>query len=359
MEATGSGGIQGGEAGRSASRRKVLFRVLWLVFIGVVVYTLLPTLTKMPAQAREALNIKWYALGIGLALEVASQAAGMLAFRRVLEEMGVRPALRGLTLVRVWLAQTTMATVLPGGSVTAMVMITDVLRRNGAKTASAATAVALSKAISVVALLVFFVVGMALSIDRLSDTHSDYLTTTIIAVPLLALGLAVVAAGVVWPQLAGRLTTAVLRPVARVRHGIDPPAVGEHAQQLAVLARTLLASPAGLVTCLLSFANWVLDFAVLMTMLWGLGYLDGIGPVIVAYTVAMISAMLPITPGGIGVVELVMTAVLTAFGIPAQIAAIAVIAYRLIGFWLVNLMGAAAAVTIRRGLEQEPAPAPG
>lgn len=359
MGATTSRGTPASGNDASASRRKAIFRVLWLIFIAVVVYALLPTLTKMPAQAREALNIKWYALGVGLGLEIASQVAGMLAFRRVLEEMGVRPALRGLTLVRVWLAQTTMATVLPGGSVTAMVMITDVLRRNGAKTASAATAVALSKAISVVALLVFFVVGMAMSIDRLSDTHSDYLTTTIIAVPLLALGLAIVAAGVVWPQLAGRLTTAVLRPVARVRHSVDPDGAGEHARELAGLARTLLASPAGLVTCLLSFANWVLDFAVLMTMLWGLGYLDGIGPVIVAYTVAMISAMLPITPGGIGVVELVMTAVLTAFGIPAQIAAIAVIAYRLIAFWLVNMIGAVAAVTIRRGLEREPSPAPG
>lgn len=342
------------------SKRKIALRVLSLVVIGIVVYTLLPTLTKMPEQAREALNIKWYALGVGLIFEAFSQIAGMVAFRRVLEEMGVRPVPRGFALARLWFGQTTLGTVLPGGSVTATVMVTDVLRRSGARTAKAATATGLAKAISVVCLLVFFVIGLALSIDRLSDTHSDYLTTAIIAVPILAVLLAVVGAGVVHPPLAGRLTEAVLRPVARLRRSLDPKAAGAHAEELAGLARTLLGSRKGAVTCGISFLNWVFDWAVLVAMLWALGQLDGAGPVIVAYTVAMITAMIPLTPGGIGIVEVVMTAMLAAFGVPSQIAAIAVIAYRLIGFWLVNLIGAFAAITIRRSLgEPDPAPAPG
>jgi len=334
---------------------KVTLRILWLLFLGIVVYALLPTLTKMPEQARQALEIKWYALGIGLGLEVASQVAGMVAFRRVLHSMGVDPCPRGVGLARLWFAQTTMAAILPGGSVTATVMVTEVLRRGGANVSRAATATGLAKAISVVALLVFFVVGLALSIDRLSDTRSPYLTATIVAVPVLAVGLAVIGAGVARPSLAGRLAAVLVRPFARFHKSIDPAASGRRAEELAGLARTLLASRYGAVTAGISFANWVLDCAVLVTMLWGLGYLDGVGPVVVAYTVALISAMLPITPGGIGIVEVIMTAVLAAFGIPAQIAAIAVIAYRLISFWLVNLVGAFAALTLRRNLAKGPA----
>ena len=344
---------------RALISSRATVRILWLVFIAGVVYALLPTLTKMPEQARQALNIKWYALGIGVILEFLSQAAGMVAFRRVLEEMKVRPMPRGVALARLWMGQITLTTVLPAGSVTASAMIADVLRRDGADTASAATATALAKAISVVSLLVFFIVGLAMSIDRLSDTHSAYLTTTIIAVPVLAVGLAVVGAGIVRPSLAGRITTMLLRPVARLRKSLDPQAAGAEAEQLAGLARTLLASRKGAATCALSLVNWVLDWAVLAAMLWALGYLDGLGPAIVAYTVARISSMLPITPGGIGVVEVVMTAVLAAFGTPAQIAAIAVIAYRLIAFWLVNIIGAFAAATIRRGLTKAPAAATG
>ncbi|MFM9022173.1 MAG: YbhN family protein [Solirubrobacterales bacterium] len=344
---------------RAIATHRTTLRIAWLVVIGVIVYTLLPTLTKMPEQARQALNIKWYALGIGVALEVLSQAAGMVAFRRVLEEMNVRPVPRGFALARLWMGQITLATILPAGSVTASAMVADILRRGGANTASAATATALAKAISVVALMVFFVAGLAMSIDRLSDTQSPYLTTTIIAVPVLAVALAVIGAGVVRPPLAGSMTTAVLRPVARFRKSLDPQAAGARAEQLAELARTLLGSRKGALTCAISLVNWVLDWAVLVTMLWGLGYLDALGPVIVAYTVARISAMLPITPGGIGIVEVIMTAVLAAFGTPGQIAAIAVIAYRLIAFWLVNIIGAFAAATIRRGLSRAPAAAPG
>ena len=344
---------------RAVATHKATLRVAWLVFIGVVVYALLPTLTKMPEQARQALQIKWYALGIGLGLELASQVAGMVAFRRVMHSMGVDPCPRGAALGRLWFAQLTMAAILPGGSVTATVMVTEVLRRSGANASKAATATGLAKAISVVALMVFFVVGLALSIDRLSDTRSPYLTATIVAVPVLAVGLAVIGAGVVRPALAGRLTGALVRPFARLHMSIDPDASARRAEELAGLARTFLGSRFGVLTAGISLANWVLDCAVLVTMLWGLGYLDGIGPVIVAYTVALISAMLPITPGGIGIVEVIMTAVLAAFGIPAQIAAIAVIAYRLIAFWLVNLVGAFAAATLRRSLSRAPATAPG
>ena len=342
-------------AGSRAARR-----VAWLIFIGIVVYALLPTLTKMPEQARQALEIKWYALGIGLGLELASQVAGMVAFRRVLGSMGVDPCPRGFALARLWFAQSTMAAILPGGSVTATVMVTDVLRRSGANTSQAALATALSKAISFVGLLVFFVIGLAMSIDRLSDTRSPYLTATVIAVPILATGLAVIGAGVARPSLAGQATSALVRPVARLRQGIDPEASGRRAAELAGLARTLIGSRHGVVTAAISLLNWVLDCAVLVAMLWALGFLDGIGPVIVAYTVALISSMLPITPGGIGIVEVIMTAVLAAFGIPAQIAAIAVIAYRLIAFWLVNLIGAFAVAHLRRALKgQAAAPAPG
>ena len=344
MAGAGSHGL------RARLTSKTALRVLWLVFIAAIVYTLLPTLTRMPEQAREALNIKWYALGIGLLLEVASQVAGMVAFRRVLEEMRVEPVPRGFALARLWLGQTTLTTILPAGSVTASAMIADVLRRNGADTARAATATALSKAISVVVLLVFFVIGLALSIDRLQDTRSPYLTTTVIAVPVLALGLAVIGAGLVWPALARRATTAVLRPLARLHRRIDPQAAGERAQELAGLARALLGSGSGILTCVISLAFWVFDWAVLVAMLWALGHLDALGPTIIAYTAARISSMLPITPGGIGVVEVIMTALLAAFGTPGRIAAIAVIAYRLISFWLLNIIGAFAAATIRRGM---------
>jgi hypothetical protein len=45
-------------------------------------------------------------------------------------------------------------------------------------------------------------------------------------------------------------------------------------------------------------------------------------------------AVLPITPGGLGVVEATLTSILVGFGTPRGAATLGVVAYRLINFWL-------------------------
>jgi uncharacterized protein (TIRG00374 family) len=67
--------------------------------------------------------------------------------------------------------------------------------------------------------------------------------------------------------------------------------------------------------------------------------------------------MTPIPPGGVGIVEIAETAILTALGIDATIAALAVIAYRVISFWLVNVVGLCAAYVMHRSgveIKQQP-----
>jgi uncharacterized protein (TIRG00374 family) len=54
----------------------------------------------------------------------------------------------------------------------------------------------------------------------------------------------------------------------------------------------------------------------------------------VAYGLANVAAALPITPGGLGVVEGVLVPTLVAFGTPAAVAVLAVVAYRLVSFWV-------------------------
>ena len=70
---------------------RLVWRITWLLVIAGVVYTLLPTLTKMPEQARESLEkVHPYALLIGLGLELVAQLSGMLVLRRSLEALKQR-----------------------------------------------------------------------------------------------------------------------------------------------------------------------------------------------------------------------------------------------------------------------------
>ena len=63
---------------------------------------------------------------------------------------------------------------------------------------------------------------------------------------------------------------------------------------------------------------------------------------LVAYGLANVLAVLPISPGGLGVVEAVLIPTLIGFGVPAAEAAVGVVAYRLISFWLPIPVGAVA-----------------
>jgi uncharacterized protein (TIRG00374 family) len=81
-------------------------------------------------------------------------------------------------------------------------------------------------------------------------------------------------------------------------------------------------------------ANWLLDAA----SLWAFvrAFQHSLGPVglLAAYGLANVAAALPVTPGGLGVVEGVLVPVLVAFGTPRGMAVLGVVAYRLVSFWV-------------------------
>ncbi|MBV9049028.1 MAG: UPF0104 family protein, partial [Solirubrobacterales bacterium] len=65
--------------------------------------------------------------------------------------------------------------------------------------------------------------------------------------------------------------------------------------------------------------------------------------VLVAYAIAQIAANLPITPGGIGIVEGTLSLLLVAYGMPTSTAVAAVLLYRIISFWIFVPVGWATA----------------
>jgi uncharacterized protein (TIRG00374 family) len=69
----------------------------------------------------------------------------------------------------------------------------------------------------------------------------------------------------------------------------------------------------------------------------------------------------PITPGGLGIVEAGMTGTLALAGVPAGAAAVAVLAYRLASYWLPLPAGAIAWLVHRRrfGTDEELVPQAG
>ena len=335
---------------------RLVGRVVSLLVIAFVVYRLLPTLTKMPEQAKESLEkVHPYALLIGLGLEFAAQLAGMLVLKRSLKALK-QPSPPNWVLGQVWYAQMAVAVLLPGGSVTATVMVADALRRRGVAPAEAASAATLTKALSVVTLIVLFVIGFGLSSGQ-PDSSSGYVHAVVIAMPFMIVGLAALAAAVIWPKLAGSLAAGAAKLAGHVVKKLNPKEIRSRAEAIALQSQQMLRGRQAWPTIGYSFAYWILDAAVLYAMLWGLNQEPHVGVVLLAATVGRLLSMTPIPPGGVGIVEIAETAILTALGIDATIAALAVIAYRVISFWLVNVVGLCAAYVMHRSgveIKQQP-----
>lgn len=194
------------------------------------------------------------------------------------------------------------------------------LVRSGVSAAGAAASMAASQ-------LAAFVIGIVLipvlgTITGRSVTRSAPGTTVVVAVlAVLAVAIAVVA---VWSRLRNRVLASARRFV-----NVALPRLSEVAQQPWKLVQgiggTLLIT-AGYVACLdLSARAFGVDVPVTLIA-------------VVFLTGNTVGSALP-TPGGLGAVEAVLTAGLTAVGVPAATAVTTVLLFRLVSFWLPLLPG--------------------
>jgi uncharacterized protein (TIRG00374 family) len=94
--------------------------------------------------------------------------------------------------------------------------------------------------------------------------------------------------------------------------------------------------------------RWLLDFLTLLAALAAVGAHPRMTLALLAYCAAQLLAQVPITPGGLGVVEAGLTGTLALAGVPAGAAALATLAYRLASYWLALPAGAVAWFLHRR-----------
>src|SRR5438270_17961 len=83
----------------------------------------------------------------------------------------------------------------------------------------------------------------------------------------------------------------------------------------------------------LALLNWLESCACLVACILAVhGHVPWRG-ILVAYALTQVLASIPLTPGGIGVVEGGLTALLVAYGMPTQVALASVLLFRVVSFW--------------------------
>lgn len=251
--------------------------------------------------------------------------------------------LRFRTLLRIDLSDLALNHTLPGGGATAAVARFRFLTAEGIPPKRALSVAAVQVAISNVALTMVFGAGIVLALAQIQGDTSNYVLAGVVVVVLVGS-----LVGAAWLLMAR--TEGVARFAAVLEHRF--PFVGN---RLSGLVRSIAGDLCTLghdrrrlvLAVLFALGNWIFDAASLWVMLAAFGHQLALGPLLTVYGVASIIALLPLTPGGIGLVEGITVPALVGFGVPQSAALLGVIGWRVFEYWLPIPVGAGAYVSLR------------
>jgi uncharacterized protein (TIRG00374 family) len=316
--------------------------VLTLLFLFVLFYLVIPQWGRSRAAADQLRQVNPLLLLLALGLEVAALAAYTVLTRVTLP---AEPKLSLFTIFRVQLATRAVTNVVPGGSAAGGTLGYRLFTEAGVAPTAAGFTLATVGLGSAVVLNLILWIGLLISIP-LNGFKPAYVTAAIIGVLLL-----LSAAALVYLLLEGRDTAErVLRAVGRRLPFVHEDTLSRFVHQLADRLQDLAHQP-DLIRrgTIWATANWLLDAAALWVFLRAFG--ESLNPInlVVAYGVAGVLAAIPITPGGLGVVETALPSLLVTFGVPITPATFAVLSWRFVQFWMPIPLGGLAYASLKLG----------
>jgi len=275
-------------------------------------------------------------------LELAAIAAYAKLTQAVLPP-ATRPAFT--TVLRINLSTLAASHIVPGGSAAGAGLGYRLLTDAGVAGADAGLALAAQGVGSAMVLNVLLWLGLLVSIPRRGFSPL-YGTAAVIGALLIA-GFAV--SVVLLTRGEERVAGLVCRVASRVPM-LDGDGVSRVLHRVAERLR-LLGSDRRLLAraALWASANWLLDAASLWVFVNAFGHAVAVDGLVVAFGLANVLAAVPITPGGLGVVEAVLTSALVGFGTPRGSAVLGVVLYRLVNFWLPIPVGGLAYLSLKVG----------
>ena len=315
--------------------------VLFLLLL-LIEYVIIPSfLSSKEAGVLTQLgrvNVIWLVAGFLL------EAAALVAYARLTLAVLPHGSLGLSKVLRIDLSTLAVSHVLPGGTAGGTGLGYRLLTANGISGTDAGFAMASQGIGSAIVLNVMLWIALVVSIP-LHGFNKAYVTVALVgAVLLAAIGLLVLAL-TRGEQRATRALRAVGRRLPRVSEAqVDAlvQRVGERLRSLGSDRRQLRLAISW------AAANWLFDAASLWAFVIAFrGHFTSPIDLFVAYGVANVVAAVPLTPGGLGLVEAVAASSLIGFGVPAADAWLGVISWRLFNFWLPIPVGAGSYLSLR------------
>lgn len=314
---------------RSLRRRKPVglrgvVRVLGILALLVVAgHYVLPKTDGM-ARVLDLLltaDVSWVVAGA--ALEAASLAAYSFLTRSVLPTGQLAYSM----VLRTDLTALGVSHVLPGGGAVSTTLRYRLLRGAGVSAEAAGVGVAFQGVMSL--LVLGTILWLSSTISFVAGTRSPYLLV-VIGVGAVVIAAAVIVGGLIDGRSMPVGRDRILRLVPRrFRSGADQLLSRSLDRLRLMIAERRTLGRVVLWACV----NWLLDVASLWVFLGVYGHHTDVIGLLIAHGLANIIGALPITPGGLGVIETVLIPTLMAFGTPASVAVVGVLSWRVFQFW--------------------------
>jgi uncharacterized protein (TIRG00374 family) len=321
--------------------RPVRLTLKLALFVLVVYVFVLPLIPGLRAAAGELTRVDPLYLVLGLALQVAAWFTYSLLTRSALRDGG---GISRLRMFRIQMSTKALSNIVPGGSAASSALGYRLMTLSGVSGPDAGFALATAGLASAVVLNLLFLLSLLISIP-LRGVNPLYVTAA-----LAGLGIMVVVAMLVLglQHGQGRAET-FLDWLGRKLH-FDPETATKALRQIGERLEDLTKDRALLKRVVLwASLNWLLDAASLWVFCFAFGGVLDIDALLVAFGLANIFAVIPITPGGLGIVEGVYIPTLVGFGLTRREATLGVASYRLAQFWFPILLGGLLYASLRIG----------
>jgi uncharacterized protein (TIRG00374 family) len=344
-----SGGADSGGADSGWRRRLRLRRLvkpvrrgaLLLILVLVIEYLVVPELVgaSKDLYLLGTINAGWVAAGV--LLEGISLFCYAVLTRVMLPHGSFKPSLS--RLFRIDLSAAAVAHVVPAGTLGTAALGYKLFTAEGISGNDATVMMAAKGIGSTVVLNVLLWVSLVISIP-LAGFQPIYATVAIIGTIVLAL-VGLLMFGVTrGAGFASRVLRAVGDKVPGLSGERVEQAVLEASRSFALLARDKRVMAWALLWASL---NWMLDAASLWCFVAAFGHRANPVELFAAYGIANVAGAIPLTPGGLGVVDSITPLLLVGFGVTRSVATLGVLGWRMVNFWLPIPTGAASFVSLK------------
>jgi uncharacterized protein (TIRG00374 family) len=344
---SGGGNGSGGRPNRWSRWRgwrpwvKPVRRVVLLFIVALVVeYLVVPELVgaRKDLYLLDQVNGAWAAAGV--VLEVVSLFT-YAVLTKVLLPPGPKPSLS--RLFRIDLSAAAVAHVIPAGTLGTAALGFRLFTNEGISANDAGVMMAAKGLGSTIVLNVLLWLSLVISIP-LAGFRPIYGTVAIIGTILLLAVAAVIVGVTRGTERASRILHMVGDKLPWVSGDQLENAVRQASETASTMAKDKRVLAWALVWASL---NWLLDAASLWCFIAAFGSTVNPIELFAAYGIANVAGALPLTPGGLGVVDSAAPLLLVGFGVTRSVATLGVLAWRLVNFWLPIPVGALSYVSLK------------